>query len=229
LSDLESFSYSVSHDLRAPLRTIDGFSQALLEDYLDQLRPDGMDWLKRIRAASQTMGELIDGLLRLSRVTRSDFRSERVDLTALAESICGEFERADNGRIIDIIIQDGLVAEGDPQLLRIGLDNLFGNAWKFTSTRSQARIEFSATEIDGQTIYSIKDNGVGFDMTYADKLFGPFQRLHRRDEFEGTGIGLATVKRIIRRHNGRIWAESQVDRGAEFSFTLGNELITSQE
>ncbi len=223
LGDLESFSYSVSHDLRAPLRTIDGFSQALLEDCFDELSSEGQDWLQRIRSASRRMGDLIDGLLRLSRVSRSEFHSETVDLSALAQSIAVDLHRTDADRSVDFVIEEGLIVEGDQQLLRIGLDNLLANAWKFTSTRDRARIELSATVDDGHTVYCVRDNGVGFDMAYVDKLFGPFQRLHRRDEFDGMGIGLATVQRIIRRHAGRIWATSTVDEGASFCFTIGTE------
>lgn len=221
MAELESFSYSVSHDLRAPLRTIDGFSLALQEDYAAALGPDGQDYLDRIRAASQRMGELIDGLLRLSRVTRSELRSEKVDLSAMARTIAADLQRTQPNRSVTFAIQDGLVANGDPQLLRVALDNLLGNAWKFTARRKDARIELRARESDRQTTYSVRDNGAGFDMAFAGKLFGPFQRLHGRDEFEGTGIGLATVQRIVRRHGGKIWGEGEVDRGASFSFTLG--------
>lgn len=221
MAELESFSYSVSHDLRAPLRTIDGFSLALQEDYAATLGPDGQDYLDRIRAASQRMGELIDGLLRLSRVTRSELRWERVDLSAMARGIAAELQRTQPDRPAAFSIQEGLVATGDSQLLRVVLDNLLGNAWKFTAKRNEARIEFSASEEDRQTTYVVRDNGAGFDMAFAGKLFGPFQRLHGMTEFEGTGIGLATVQRIINRHGGRIWAEGAVEGGASFFFSLG--------
>jgi signal transduction histidine kinase len=220
LEELESFSYSVSHDLRAPLRTIDGFVQAFLEDYGAQLDEVGRDYLERARGASQRMGELIDGLLRLSRVTRSELVPQRVDLSALARDIVADLRRAEPGRSVAIDIAEGMAADGDAQLLRAALENLLGNAWKFTARTPDARISFTAHAQDGQTVYIVRDNGAGFDMTYADKLFGPFQRLHREDEFDGTGIGLATVQRIIHRHGGWIRGDGEVGRGAAFSFTL---------
>jgi light-regulated signal transduction histidine kinase (bacteriophytochrome) len=226
LLDLESFSYSVSHDLRAPLRTIDGFSQALLEDHFAGLPSDGKDSLTRIRAACQRMGELIDGLLRLSRVTRAEFRWETVDLSSLVRSIVTELQVNDSQRHPTVIIEDNLVVEGDRELLRTALENLLSNAWKFTSKQAAPRIEFSATYEDDQRVFVVKDNGAGFDMAFSSKLFGPFQRLHRRDEFEGTGIGLATVGRIIRRHGGRIWVNGVVGKGASFYFTLGTTIPT---
>jgi PAS domain S-box-containing protein len=219
--ELEAFSYSVSHDLRAPLRSIDGFSQALLEDYADKLDDDGRDYLRRVRAATQRMGALIDDLLTLSRVTRREMRREAVDLSGLAQAIAEQLVRTDAGRDVRFTIAPGLRAQGDPHLLRVALENLLGNAWKFTSTRSQARIEFGTTLDGGQTVYFVRDNGVGFDMAYSSKLFGAFQRLHRSSDFPGTGIGLATVQRIITRHGGRVWAEAEVNEGATFSFTLG--------
>lgn len=222
MAELESFSYSVSHDLRAPLRTIDGFSLALLEDYAAQLGEEGRDSLHRIRSASQRMGELIDGLLRLSRVTRSDLHWEDVDLSAMARSIVADLQRTEPERKVAVTIENGMVARGDPLLLRVVLDNLLGNAWKFTAKRPDARIAFGHDERDGSAVYVVRDNGAGFDMAFSDKLFGPFQRLHGRTEFEGTGIGLATVQRVIRRHGGRIWGEGEVDRGAAFYFTLGD-------
>jgi signal transduction histidine kinase len=222
LGDIESFSYSVSHDLRAPLRTIDGFSQALIEDCYEQLGDEGQSALRRIRAASHRMSEIIDGLLRLSRVTRTEFSRMSVNLSELVRSVANDFQRSDPDRRVDISIQDGIVAQADLPLMRVVVDNLVGNAWKFTANREYARIEFTAASDAGRTIYAIRDNGAGFDMAYSDKLFGPFQRLHRRDEFDGTGIGLATVQRIISRHGGTIWAEAGVDRGATFYFTLGD-------
>ena len=218
--ELEAFSYSVSHDLRAPLRSIDGFSQALLEDYADRLDEQGRDYLGRVRAASQRMAELIDDLLHLARVTRAELRPETVDLSALAEAIADQLRHSDPGRRVELAIPPGIRAEGDARLLRIVLENLLGNAWKFTARRDRARIELGITESDGQRAYFVRDNGVGFDMAYAGKLFGAFQRLHGAREFEGTGIGLATVQRIVHRHGGRVWAEAAVDRGATFSFTL---------
>lgn len=218
--ELEAFAYSVSHDLRAPLRSIDGFSQILMEDYTDKLDEEGKNYLQRVRSASQRMGELIDDILNLSRVTRGEMRYEAVDLGTLAESICTELQQSQPERQVEFIITPGLVAKGDSHLLRAVLDNLLGNAWKFTKTRALARIEFGMVKNNEQLAYFIRDNGVGFDMAYADKLFGAFQRLHSPSEFEGTGIGLATVQRIIHRHGGNIWAESVVDQGTTFYFTL---------
>ena len=219
--DLESFSYSVSHDLRAPLRSIDGFSQALLEDYVDTLDEQGKDYLQRVRASAQGMGYLIDDLLALSRVTRSEMRRETVSLSALAEAVMDEVRRAEPQRRVEVAIQPGLQAVGDLQLLRIVLANLLSNAWKFTGRQPQPRIEFGAMRnADGAPTYFVRDNGVGFDMAYADKLFGPFQRLHSLSEFPGTGIGLATVQRIVHRHGGQVGAEGVPGQGATFSFTL---------
>jgi len=218
--ELETFSYSVSHDLRSPLRSIDGFSQALLEDYSDKLDENGQDYLKRLRGASQKMGELIDGLLKLSRLTRSEMHAEPVDLSALAEEIATGLQEMRQGHRAKFIIDKGLTANGDPQLLRVLLENLLGNAWKFTGKTPHAKIEFGTTRNNGKKTYFVKDNGAGFDMTYADKLFGAFQRLHDSTEFPGTGIGLATVQRIINRHGGTIQAEGAVGKGATFHFTL---------
>jgi len=218
--ELEAFSYSVSHDLRAPLRSIDGFSQALLEDYAPRLDGPGKDYLQRVCAASRRMAELIDDLLNLSRVTRSEMRQERVDLSALTRAIVAELQQAHPERQVECVIAAGAVVNGDAPLLRVVLENLLGNAWKFTQKQPQARIEFGVTQHDGTPVYFVRDNGAGFDMAYADKLFGAFQRLHARTEFEGTGIGLATVQRIIHRHGGRIWAQGAVEHGATFYFTL---------
>jgi len=220
--ELEAFSYSVSHDLRAPLRSIDGFSQALLEDYLDRLDERGKDYLRRVSAASRRMARLIDGVLSLSRLTRAEMRRETVDLSALARGIAADLRAAQPQRQVEIVIQEGLVGEADPRLLQVVLENLLGNAWKFTGKTPHARIEFGVTQVDGQPAYFVRDNGVGFDMAYADKLFGAFQRLHTTEEFEGDGIGLATVQRIIRRHGGRVWAEGAVGQGATFYFTLSS-------
>jgi light-regulated signal transduction histidine kinase (bacteriophytochrome) len=222
--ELEAFSYSVSHDLRAPLRSIDGFSQILLEDYADELDEEGKDYLGRVRAASQRMGRLIDDLLGLSRVTRGTMRRERVSLSALAEEVARELEEANPERRIQFSAQGGLEVWGDPRLLRVALENVIGNAWKFTEKQPEARVEFGHSEKLSDTsrvpVYYVRDNGAGFDMAYAGKLFGAFQRLHDANDFEGTGIGLATVQRVVRRHGGHIWAEGEVGRGATFYFTI---------
>ncbi|HZC19561.1 MAG TPA: CHASE domain-containing protein, partial [Rubrobacteraceae bacterium] len=222
--ELEAFSYSVSHDLRAPLRSIDGFSQILLEDYADELDEDGQDYLGRVRAATQRMGRLIDDLLSLSRVTRGTMNRERVNLSALAEEVAEGLREARPERAVMFSAQKGLEVWGDPRLLRVALENLIGNAWKFTEKEPEAQIEFGVDEELSRRgripVYYVRDNGAGFEMAYADKLFGAFQRLHGPEEFEGTGIGLATVQRVVRRHGGRIWAEGEVGRGATFYFTL---------
>jgi light-regulated signal transduction histidine kinase (bacteriophytochrome) len=219
--ELEAFSYSVSHDLRAPLRSIDGFSQALLEDCHDQLSANGQDYLRRIRAATQRMGQLIDDLLNLSRVTRSEMYLEPVDLSLLASGICTELQQSQPERQVEFVIQTGLLAQGDLRLLRVLLVNLLNNAWKFTSKHTQARIKFGVSKSEsGVPVYFVRDDGAGFDMTYTHKLFGPFQRLHNMRDFPGNGIGLATVQRIVHRHGGRVWAEGEVERGATFYFTL---------
>ena len=218
--ELESFSYSVSHDLRAPLRSIDGFSQVLLEDYANKLEGEGQEALQRVRNGAQRMGQLIDDLLKLSRVTRSEMRQEMVDLASMAKAVLTEFQKMEPERQVECVVAEGVIANGDARLLRVVLENLLGNAWKFTAKRPQARIDFGTTQGDGQNIYFIRDNGAGFDMSFSDKLFGPFQRLHGTNEFPGTGIGLATVQRIIHRHGGRVWAEGEVEKGATFYFTL---------
>lgn len=221
--ELESFSYSVSHDLRAPLRGIDGFSQALMEDYADKLGDQGRGYLQRVRAASQRMAELIDDMLKLARVTRASMQHEPVDLSTLAHSIAAELQRAPPQRSADIVIEPGLNASGDPRLLRVLLENLLWNAWKFTGKQPHPRIELGARRDHGTPVYFVRDNGVGFDMKYAHKLFGAFQRLHTVAEFPGTGIGLATVQRIVHRHGGRAWADAAEGRGATFFFTLSPE------
>jgi PAS domain S-box-containing protein len=219
--ELESFSYSVSHDLRAPLRGIDGFSQALLDHYADQIDEKGKHYLRRIRAGTQRMGELIDDLLKLSRVTRSEMQRTQVDLSALAREIAAELQCTQPERQVEWAIAPGLVAHGDARLLRIVLENLLNNSWKFTSARMLARIEFDTKlQEDAKTVYFVNDNGAGFEMAYANKLFAAFQRLHSQAQFPGTGIGLATVQRIIHRHGGRVWAEAAVEQGATFCFTL---------
>jgi PAS domain S-box-containing protein len=218
--ELESFAYSVSHDLRTPLRSLDGFSLALLDDFSDRLDDVGRDYLLRIRAAAQRMARLIDDLLRLSRLTRTDMTLGPVDLSRLAEGIVEELRQAEPGRSVTVTIQPDMVAQCDAELMRIVLANLLGNAWKFTGNLATAHIAFMAQQQDGQTVYLVRDDGAGFDMAYAEKLFGVFQRLHSGTEFPGTGIGLATVQRIISRHGGTIWAEAAVDCGATFFFTL---------
>jgi len=218
--ELEAFSYSVSHDLRAPLRSIDGFSQALLEDYADQLPAEGQDHLKRVRAATQRMAQLIDDLLNLSKVTRAPMKLVSVDLSQLARGIVAELQQTQPERSVDFNIAPNLKALGDPSLLQAMLENLLNNAWKYSSKQEHAQIEFGSKHENNEIIYFVRDNGAGFDMAYAGKLFGAFQRLHAIAEFPGTGVGLATVQRIVHRHGGHIWAESAVNQGATFFFTL---------
>jgi PAS domain S-box-containing protein len=226
--ELEAFSYSVSHDLRAPLRGIDGFSKAILEDYGSSLDATARSYLDRVRAATQRMGRLIDDMLALSRVTRTETRPEPLNLSQLVEGIVADLRASDPERKIEVVIEPDVEAIGDPGLLRIGLENLISNAWKFTARQTDARIEFGRLSNSNGGIYFVRDNGAGFDMTYADKLFGAFQRLHRADEFPGTGVGLATVRRIITKHGGRVWADSKPGAGATFYFTLSEEKIHSQ-
>ena len=217
--ELEAFSYSVSHDLRAPLRTIDGFSLALEEDYAEVVGTAGKDYIKRVRTGVQRMGELIDALLQLSRITRAAIQREHVDLSALANMIANDLRDQNPDREIDFRIQDGLECDADPALLRVALENLFGNAVKFSAKVPRSVVEFGW---DGeQNAWFIRDNGAGFDMYYAEKLFNAFNRLHGDKDFKGSGIGLATVARVIRRHHGTIWADSVVGHGATFRFTLG--------
>ena len=218
--ELESFSYSVSHDLRAPLRTIDGFTVALNEDYADKFDEEGRDYFRRIRDAARKMGQLIDDMLKLARITRLELVHEKVDLSQLARTVARELQEAAPERAVEFIVQPGLVAEGDQRLLKIAFENLLSNAWKFTSRHPSARIEFGTVEKDGRTAYFVKDDGAGFDMAYADKLFTTFQRLHAFEEFPGTGIGLPIVQRAIHRHGGRVWGEGAVEKGATFFFTL---------
>jgi hypothetical protein len=218
--ELESFSYSVSHDLRAPLRAIDGFLEAIDEDYGERLEERGRDYLARVRSAARRMAQLIDDLLHLSRVGRAELRCETLDLSGLAADVAGELARASPGHPVDFAVQAGIVAHGDPHLLRLLLENLLGNAWKFSSKREHPHVQMGAARDDGELHVWIRDDGVGFDMQYADKLFVPFQRMHSESEYPGTGIGLATVQRIVHRHGGRVWAESAPDQGATFHFTL---------
>jgi len=219
--ELEAFSYSVSHDLRAPLRSIDGFSDALLTEYADQLDEPGKDYVRRVRNAGQRMTDLISALLSLSRVASGELRRDRVDLSALVREIAGEMEKVHPQRQAELSIEAGLCADADKHLVRVLLQNLLDNAWKFTSKKTSARIEFGSAHHDGEIKFFVRDNGSGFDMAYADKLFTAFRRLHGTDEFPGTGVGLATVRRIARRHGGDVWAEAAVDAGATFYFTLG--------
>lgn len=218
--ELESFSYSVSHDLRAPLRAIDGFSLALVEDYGNQLDDTAHDYLRRVRNGAQRMGMLIDDMLQLSRVNRRELVIEEIDLGAIARSVMDELQSVEPERQVELILDQDLHVQGDPRLLRVVMDNLLGNAWKFTSQEPKAKINFKR-RVDDPTALVISDNGVGFDMRHMDKLFGAFQRLHSTREFPGTGVGLATVQRIIHRHGGRIWAEANEGEGATFYFTLG--------
>jgi PAS domain S-box-containing protein len=218
--ELEAFAYSVSHDLRAPLRSINGFSQLLLEDYAEKIDAEGKDYLQRVRAASQRMGQLIDDLLNLSRVTRSKLVRTTIDLSALARKVATELQQGDPDRKVEFVIQDGMAAKGDERLLQVVLENLLGNAWKYTSRHASARIEFGQADAADKNAYCVRDDGAGFDMEYAGKLFAPFQRLHSTEEFPGNGIGLAIVHRIIHRHGGTVWAEGAVERGAMFYFSL---------
>ncbi|HTP24959.1 MAG TPA: ATP-binding protein, partial [Anaeromyxobacteraceae bacterium] len=219
--ELEAFSYSVSHDLRAPLRAMDGFSQVLLEDYADRVDDAGKDYLRRIRAACQRLSQLIDDLIQLSRLTRAELRCECIDLSVLFREVTVEVQEREPRRRVAVHVEDGVLARGDPRLLRVGLVNLVSNAFKFTRHKPDPRVEFGVTETNGCRVYHVRDNGAGFDMSYAHKLFQPFQRLHGPREFEGTGIGLATCQRIVQRHGGTLWAEGAPEQGASFFFTLG--------
>ncbi len=218
--ELEAFSYSVSHDLRAPLRGIEGFSQILLDEFGDKLDEQGKKYLHRIRAGSQRMESLIDDLLNLSRVTRGEIHTARLDISGMARSVATDLQKTQPEREVEFRIEDGLETKADPGLLRIVLENLLSNAWKFTSKRPSACIEFGKIDHNGTAAFFVSDDGAGFDPAYADRLFGPFQRLHAMADFPGTGVGLATVQRVIQRHGGHIWAESAVGSGATFYFTL---------
>jgi light-regulated signal transduction histidine kinase (bacteriophytochrome) len=219
--ELEAFSYSVSHDLRAPLRSIDGFSQILVDELSDVLPDQGKRYLRRVRQATGQMGQLIDDLLALARVARTEIRQTDVDLSALVRSLSERIRAAAPERSATFTIVEGIHANGDPNLLSVVFENLLGNAWKFSSKREHTDIRFECELRDNTPRYVIRDNGAGFDMTYVGKLFGAFQRLHSSSEYEGTGIGLATVQRIVQRHGGRVWAEGNIDDGAAFYFTLG--------
>ena len=218
--ELEAFSYSVSHDLRAPLRAIDGFSQALLEDYSPQLDSIGQAHLDRVRRAAQRMSTLIDDMLSLSRVTRSPIQRSPLDLSGIARSVAEELRQAEPSRNVEFVIEDGLMVTGDSHLLRAALENLLRNSWKYTSNHASAKIEFGRMQSNGKSPYFVRDDGAGFDPRYSSRLFGAFQRLHTEAEFAGTGVGLATVQRIVHRHGGEIWAEGAVEKGATFYFTL---------
>jgi hypothetical protein len=218
--ELEAFSYSVAHDLRAPLRAIAGYGGALSEDYGDKLDEQGRQYLDKIKTSVHRMGALIDALLKLSRVTRVELQVQPVDLGELFRAAIATLQRADPDREVEIVVADRLGAVGDPALLSIVFDNLCGNAWKFTSKIAAPRIELGVEIHDGKRVYFVRDNGVGFEMKYVDKLFGVFQRLHTEREYPGTGIGLATVQRIVQRHRGRAWAVGEVGAGATFYFTL---------
>ncbi len=219
--ELDAFAYSVSHDLRAPLRAISGFSEALLDEYAHKLDDQGKTYLRYLQEGSHEMSDLIDGLLMLSRSTRGGLEPERVDLSALATTVTKELQQAEPDRRVTVEIAPGVEAVADARLLKIVMENLLGNAWKYTGKRADGRIEFGVEEQAGRTVFFVRDNGAGFDMAYSDKLYLPFHRLHKANEFPGIGIGLATVERIIHRHDGQIWAQAAVGEGATFYFTLG--------
>jgi light-regulated signal transduction histidine kinase (bacteriophytochrome) len=218
--ELESFSYSVSHDLRAPLRAIDGFSQVLIDDYGEVLDGDGHDYLDRIRKGAQRMGVLIDHMLLLAQVSRHQLDMSQLNLTAMADEIMADLKQQQPDRTVDIKIEPALEVYGDKALMQVVLENLLGNAWKYTSKTPNAEIKFGLKNPGPNPIYYIKDNGAGFDQKYVENLFKPFQRLHTKESFEGTGVGLATVSRVIGRHGGLIWAEGETEKGACFYFSL---------
>jgi PAS domain S-box-containing protein len=218
--ELESFSYTVSHDLKAPLRSIEGFTKAFLEDYADRLDETGGDYLMRVHSASQRMAHLIEAMLNMARLTRGQLQERTVDLSALAQVTANEIRKQDPGRQVEFIVRKNVKAKGDQDMLQVMLENLLDNAWKFTSKHPAATIEFGTMNMDGKTVYFVRDDGAGFDMAFSDKLFKPFKRLHTESEFPGIGIGLAIAHRIILRHNGRLWAESAPEKGATFYFTL---------
>jgi signal transduction histidine kinase len=227
--ELEAFSYSVAHDLRAPLRGINGFSIALLEDYGDTLDAGAKVLLRRVTTSAERMGHIIDALLSLARLSTFELRHETVDLARMARAIVEQLRAAEPGRSVQLVAPETVLARGDPRLLRAVLENLLGNAWKFTRKRADGRIELGAAPSPEGMRYFVRDNGAGFDMAFADRLFAPFQRLHSVDQFEGTGVGLATVQRIIRRHGGRVWAEGKEHQGATFQFTLPADGLRGHE
>jgi len=214
--ELTAFTYAVSHDLRAPLRTIEGFSQALIEDYRDKLGEQGLDYLTRIRSAAERMDLMIRKLTELAQVSRGELRRERVDVTQIADSIAAELKASDPARKVEFSIERGLTVHGDSPLLKLALEHLLGNAWKFTSKHPAARIEVGSEKRDGHRVLYVRDDGVGFDANFAEKMFAPFQRFHPAKDFDGAGIGLAIVQRVIHRHHGKIWATSEVEKGATF-------------
>jgi signal transduction histidine kinase len=220
--ELEAFSYSVSHDLRAPLRAIDGFSKALLDHSVANLDEKGRHYLQRVRAGTRRMSDLIDDMLGLARISRKDLARQRIDLSAIAGRVAAELAGRHSGHPVQVVVEPGLTATGDSGLVEVLLENLMGNAWKFSSRKEDPRVQVGRMNGEGRVFY-VRDNGAGFDMAYADKLFGAFQRLHSDSEFEGTGIGLATVQRIVNRHGGRVWAEGEPGKGASFYFTLEGE------
>lgn len=220
VKEIESFSYSIAHDLRTPLRSVIGFSTVLIEDHAESLDADARSSLNRISAAAQRMGQMVDGLLSLTRLNRAPLAKQDVDLSKIANRIAEELKGNDPDRVVNFKCASGVIAQADSKLLEVVVLNLLGNAWKFTKKRPQAEIEFGAKKENGKSTFFVRDNGTGFDMKYSDKLFGTFQRLHAANEFEGHGIGLATVKAVINRHKGQIWAESAPDKGTTFYFTL---------
>jgi len=228
-AELESFAYSVSHDLRSPLRSLDGFSRLLLEDASEKLNNQEKDYLQRIYKAAQRMGQIIDDLLQLSRINRVNFTPQQVNLSNLVKSSFDKLQQIEPQRDVEIEIEPDIQVRGDASLLDIALQNLVNNSWKYTSKNPHSKIRFGTATVDGKQAYYIKDNGVGFDTRYSEKLFGPFQRLHGIDEFPGTGIGLATVKRIVDRHGGQVWANSKLDKGTTFYFTLGQSILESAQ
>jgi len=218
--ELEAFSYSVSHDLRAPLRSIDGFSQLIMRRYFDKLDEKGKDYLDELRRSSQLMAQLMDDILTLSRISRYELSRDKVDMSALAITVAKDLKKSQPEHNVEFVIAHDMEALGDERLLKIVLENLMGNAYKFTGKKKRAKIEIGIVEFEGAKTYFVRDNGVGFDMAFIDKLFKPFHCLHTPSEFPGTGIGLASVQRIIQRHGGKVWAEGEVDKGATFYFTL---------
>ena len=219
--EMDALMYAVSHDLCAPLRGMEGWGQAFLDDFGDPLEEEAQAYIRRICSESRLMEQRIDALLKLAQLAREEMRSERVNLSAIARTVADRLHEREPERAVEFSIQPDLSAFGDPRLLEITLMNLLGNAFKFTGKTSQARIVFGQTDVQGQRAFFVRDNGAGFDMAFASKLFGPFQRMHKASEFPGTGIGLAVVQRLIHRHIGRVWAEAHVNQGATFYFTLG--------